>query len=144
RCPRRADSDDAGLPRQIVQMRPHVVCSGFRAAQLRRANPAVAVHELVSVAPAIAKEIAVDLAVIAVDNPAQHSIPFADTDVASQTAMSADRRRKLLVPLAGVVLLERGICEDAGRTDFHEIAGKLVFENPLPLAAEVDQIAQCK
>src|SRR5579885_301119 len=102
----------------------------------RLANPLVGVSEFIPEPPAVAQEIAIDRAVVAVHGAADGSVAFGDADVAAQTAMNAEGRRELQVPLAGVMAAEGGIRKDAGRADLDQIAREFAFENAFPLAAE--------
>ncbi len=107
---------------------------------MRLADAPVAVDELVAVPAAVAQEVAVDLAVEAVADAPQHAVPLAGDRVAAQAAVHADRRGGLEVPLAGVVLLERLVGEDAGGADLHQVAAELAFQRAVRVAAEVDVV----
>ena len=56
--------------------------------------------------------------------------------------MHAHRRRRLQVPLARVVPLQRLIGENAGGADLHQVAAELVLEHAVLVAAEIDVVAQ--
>src|SRR5699024_11165287 len=89
-------------------------------------------------AAAIAQEIAIDLAVIAVVNAPENALARADAGVAAQRTVAANAGRVLHVPFAHVLGVQGFIGEDAGRADFFQIAGKLVFERAVAVAPEID------
>lgn len=58
--------------------------------------------------------------------------------------MGADGGGALQVPLANIMASVGRVFEDAGRADFVEVAGELVLQDAVLLAAEVDGVAQVK
>ena len=97
--------------------------------QHRLPDAPLAVDELVAVAAAVAEEVAVDLAVVAVADAAQRAVALARDGVAAEAAVHADRRRRLQIPLARVVLLQRLVGEDAGRADLDQVAAELALQH---------------
>src|SRR5258706_14215080 len=83
----------------------------------RLADPGRAVHVLVAVAAAVTEEVPVDVVVVARADAADGAVAFPGNGVAPHRAVRADRRGCLQVPLAGVVLLEGLVGEDARGTD---------------------------
>src|SRR3981081_541248 len=108
------------------------------------ANPQIALYELVAKPAAIAEEVAVNLVVITIHDAAQCAIPFANSSVATQPAVSADGWCHLEVPLACVVALERRIRKYTRRADFNQVAAEFVFENAVFVSPKVDRVAQMK
>ncbi|CAK6470851.1 hypothetical protein PSEG_05555 [Pseudomonas sp. Nvir] len=93
-------------------------------------------------ATAVAEEVAVNGPVIAVFDTTQLAIAFARADVAADGTLLADARRKLHVPLTVVTLGVRFVGEDAGRADFHQVAGELAFQGAIFRATEVDVVVR--
>src|SRR5262245_50869461 len=110
----------------------------------RLTNALLAVDELVTEAAAITEKVAVNLAVIPVHDAAKHSVSFAGADVAPKAAVNADRGRHLQIPLSRVVTFQRGVREYACGTNLDQIAGKLVFQHPVPFTTEKHDVAQRK
>src|SRR5579863_10521558 len=82
--------------------------------------------------------------VVAVDDAAQGSISLAGIGGASQSTVHANRRRKLLVPFTGVVMLQGLIGEYTGGTDFHQVAAEFVLQNAIFVTSEKDGVPRCK
>jgi hypothetical protein len=95
------------------------------------------VYKFISIAAAVAKEIAVDVAVEAILYPAQFTAALPRDNVTAQPAVYADRRRGLQVPLAYIVPFERLVRKHAGRADFHEVAAEFVLKDALLVPAEI-------
>src|SRR5690606_33665762 len=110
----------------------------------RAAHAAGRVHEAVAEAAAIADEVAVHLAVVAVHDPAELAVALLRVDVAAEAAVRADGRRGLEIPLPHVVVAERSVGEDAGRADLGEVAGELALEHAVLVAAEKDGVMDAK
>src|SRR5262249_29375698 len=110
--------------------------------QQRMANTPLAVDELVTESAAVAQEVAVDLVVVAGQDAPEHSVPFAGVGVTADAAVDADRRRKLQVPLAGVMALQRLVREHAGRADLDEVPAEFAFQEAVLVTAEEDDIAR--
>src|SRR5690606_28374573 len=102
----------------------------------RRTHACSPVHVTVAEAPAVADEVAVHVAVVAVDDAAQTAVALLRRDVAADAAVRADRRRGLQVPFADVVIGERLVGEDARRTDLREVAAPLALEHAVLVPAE--------
>ena len=96
------------------------------------------IDEFVAEAAAVAEEVAVHLAVVAVADAPQRSVALAGDGVAAHAAVDADRGRGLQVPLPRVVLLEGLVGEDARGADLHEVAAELVLQGAVLVAAEID------
>src|SRR5215469_17921733 len=80
--------------------------------------------------------------VVAVDDAAQGSIAFARIRIAAESAVDTNRGGKLLVPFAGVMVLEGLIGEHPGWTDFNQVAAEFIFENPVLVSAEKDPVSR--
>src|SRR6185437_15369727 len=107
-------------------------------------NALLTVYEFVAVAPTITNKISVNVTVITIHDPAQHPVALARTDVATQSAMHADRWRKLHVPFARVVMLVGGIGKYPRRTYLIEIARKFALQHAVFVASEVGEIANAE
>ena len=92
--------------------------SAFSAKRL--CNPAVAIYKFVAESAPVADKISVDLAVETVAYPPQHSITFAGSGIAAETAMRTYRRRGLKVPVAGEMSGECLIGKNARRTNLNQ------------------------
>src|SRR6185312_8022722 len=99
-----------------------------------------AVDELVAEPTSVAEEIPVDLMVVAVADASQLAVALAGQRVAADRAVHAHGRRRLQIPLSGVVLLERLVVEHAGRTDLDEVARKAALERAVGVPPEVDVV----
>ena len=108
--------------------------------QHRLENALWAVDELIAKSAAVAEEVAVHLVVVAVDDAAQRPIALAGIGVAAESAVYTDRRSKLLVPFAGVVVFQSLIGENAGGADFDQVSAELVLEDTIFVTAEEDRI----
>src|SRR5699024_281820 len=134
RSARRADADDAlGFAEHAAQLIEqgilvHWLEHAIGLFHQRLARTVVAGRVTGAEAAAIAQEIAIDLAVIAVVNAPENALARADAGVAAQRTVAANAGRVLHVPFAHVLGVQGFIGEDAGRADFFQIAGKLVFE----------------
>ena len=89
---------------------------------------------------AVANEIAVQLAMIAIDDAAQFPVALARRDVAAHAAAVADRRRGLQVPFARVVLAENLVGEDPGRTNLDQVAAEFAFQRAVPVPSEIGEM----
>ena len=105
------------------------------------ANPQIAFYELVAESATVAEEVAVHLVVIAIHDAAQCAIPFANSSVATQSAMNADGWCHLEVPLARVVALEGRIRKYTRWADFNQVAAEFVFQNTVFMSPKVDGVA---
>src|SRR5580700_4958802 len=94
----------------------------------RLQNTLRAVDELIAKSAAVAQEVAVHLVVVAIDHAAQSSIALAGVRVAAESAVHANRRRKLLVPLARVMMFQSLIGEYSGGADLDQVTAELVLE----------------
>ena len=110
--------------------------------QQRPAKPPLVVGELVSVASAVAEEVAVDMAVVACPDAPQLPVALSRDRIAAEAAVNADGRSGLEVPLARVMALQRPVREHARRTHFHQVAGELAFEHALLMPPEVHMVAR--
>src|SRR5208337_3164665 len=72
----------------------------------------------------------------------QSAIALTGIDVAAQSTMDADRRSKLLVPLAGVMVLQGFVGEYARRTDFNEVPAELILQDAVFAPAEEHRVAR--
>jgi hypothetical protein len=70
----------------------------------RLQNTLRAVDELIAKSAAVAQEVAVHFVVVAIDDAAERPIALAGIRVAAESAVHANRRGKLLVPFAGVMM----------------------------------------
>src|SRR5215470_6618765 len=113
----------------------------FIGAQQRLPDPARAVHEFVTEAPAVAQKVAVYVVVITVEDSPQLAIPLAGNGVATHAAMRAYRRRRLQIPFAGVMLLQGLVGEDSSGTDFDQVAAEFVLQDAVFVAPEVNVVA---
>ena len=82
----------------------------------------------------------VHAAVVAVFDTAQFAIAFAWADVAADAALLADARRELHVPFTVVAFGVGFVGKNAGRANFHEVAGEFALQRTLFRAAEVDVV----
>jgi hypothetical protein len=140
--PGRADADDAlGFFQQLGEIIGRALGGQRRlVAQQRLPDALLAIDEVVAETPAIAEEIAVDLAVIAVDDAPQDALALAGTGVATQAAMDADGRRGLQIPFAHVVAAEGFVGEYAGGTDLHQVAAEFVLQDAVLASPEIDMV----
>ena len=102
------------------------------------ADPAVAIDELVAIAPTIAKEIAVHLAVESRQDLPQRTVALANGDIAAGEQWTHIDGDMVQVPFARVVTAQRLISEDARRAYFHQISREFVFQHPIFAAAKVN------
>ena len=100
------------------------------------------VHVAIAETTAVAEEVAVHGTVIAVFDTTQLAIAFARADVTADGTLLADARRKLHVPLTVIALRVGFVGEDAGRADFHQVAGELALQGAIFRAAEVDVVVR--
>src|SRR5690606_16916158 len=112
------------------------------AAQRRPARPVIAVHIAIAEAATVAEKILVHVAVVAVFDPAQFAVAFAGADIAAGRAAVADTRRELHVPFAVVAFGVSLVGEDAGRTDFGQVAGEFAFQRAVCHTAEVQVVVR--
>ncbi len=138
-------SDDPVATREELGGPGHGVVRSRRPGTLRGRDrrlpePALVLEELPAVAAAVAQEVAVDLVVVAVEHPAHRAVARAEQRVAAETAVLAQRRRRLEVPLPAVVALEAGVGEDAGRADLHQVAGERAFQHAVAFTPEEDVV----
>jgi hypothetical protein len=77
-----------GRFQQITKMTfPRIGCNIWMAVEQRLSDAFRTVDKTVTEAPAVTEKIAVNLAVLAVDNPPEFSVAFAGSGVAAQAAM---------------------------------------------------------
>src|SRR5690606_14658698 len=91
---------------------------------------------------AVAKEVAVDLVVVAVHHATQRAVALAGRDVAAHAAAGADGGRGLQVPLAHVALAEGLVREDAGRAHLGQVAGEFAFQRAVRGPAEIGVVVR--
>src|SRR5208337_2482257 len=108
---------------------------GF-AVEKRLPEPSFAVHELIAKPPPVTQEVAVHFVVVAIDDAPQSAIALASVDIAAQSTVAANRWSKLLVPFAGVMVLQRLVREHASRANFDEVPAELILQNTVFVAAE--------
>src|SRR6185437_15414922 len=104
------------------------------------ANSVRSVHELVSVASAVAKEVTVHLTIEAIYNATQQPIALSHRYVAADTTMAADGRRHAQIPLARVMAAQRAIGKHTCGADLHQIACELAFEHSIFVAPKENAI----
>ena len=142
--PGRADGDRAAaIGRDFPQ--PVLRGIGFERIALpvqRCFQPPRVVHIASAEAAPVADEVAIEFAVVAVDDAAQFAVALAGCDVAANAAAGADRGRGLQIPLAGVVFAEDLVGENPGGANLDEIAAELAFEHALAVAAEIGVVVR--
>src|SRR6185312_9641923 len=106
--------------------------------QQRLMDPLGAVDETVAEPAAIAKEVAVDLTVVAVEDSPHLAEALVGRRVAAETAMGSDRRRFPQIPFAVVEFRKRLVVKHTGRADLGQITAELVFEDAVFMAAEIN------
>src|ERR1039458_6178371 len=119
-------------------------CGVLVADDVGLANPAIAVDELVAIAPTVAKEVSIDFSVVSSHDLAQHTVPFSRGCVAAQATVNADRRRHLHIPLSRVMSLQGFVGENSRRADLHQIAAELVLQYAVGLATEINLVPQAE
>ena len=141
--PRRADADNAFGPHPLKHL-IHLIRrdGGGHTAPPRRLPQGVAetlrvVHITGAETPPVTEEIPVHLAVVTVDDAAQAAVALPRRGVAAHRAARAHRRRRLQIPLAGVLLAEHLVGENPGGADLHQIAAELALQRPLFIAPEI-------
>ncbi len=97
----------------------------------------MAVDKFISIATPVAQEVAVDLAVVAVLYPSQRAVTFTGNGVAAHTAMDANGRSGLQIPLPCVVFLQGLVRENTGGADLHKVAAEFTLEYAVLVAAEI-------
>ncbi len=140
----RADPDHSAIGDPFVQIVP---CRGNGSKppfQQGLAETSLTVDEFVAKPSAVAQEVAVHFVVIAVDDAAQRPIAFACIHVAAESAVHANRRSELLVPLASIVVLQGFIREHACGADFHQVAAEFILQNAIFGTAEENRVPQRK
>src|SRR5690606_28829523 len=145
----RADTDDALRGAQTIRRRSqrgryrdHIEAVALAGPGLARA--VVTIHIAVAEAAAIAEEVMINLAVVAIFYAAKFTVALARAGVAPHRALLAHTGSKLHIPLAVVALGVGFIGEHAGRADLGQVAGKLAFEGAVFDAAEVDIIVRAE
>ena len=128
---RRADPDRSAASDPLFKMTPDVRSGHRVAVQQRLTNPPFAIDELIAKPPAVAQEVSVHFVVIAIDDAAQSAVALAGIDIAPESTMHANRGSKLLIPLAGVMVLQGLIREHTRRTDFDQIAAELILQDTI-------------
>src|SRR5215468_717187 len=106
----------------------------------RLPDTAFAVHEFVPKPSTVAQEVTVHFVVVAVNDAAECPVALAGVRVAAERAVHANRRSKLLVPFARVMMLQGLVGEYTGGTDFDQVATKLILQNAIFAAAEKDLV----
>jgi hypothetical protein len=108
------------------------------------ANSLRLIDEFVAVAAPVTEKVTVHLAIVAIGHAAEHAVAFAGDRVAAYAAVDADRRRRLQVPLARVVPLERLVGKHARRADFDQVSGEFAFQDAVLVGAREGYYGECK
>lgn len=139
---RRTDADHLALLQQGGGLVEGAVQAQLLLAQhqQRLARTVFAVDVAVAEATAVAEEVVVDRAVVAVLDAADLAVALAGADVAAAGAAVADARGELHVPLAVVALGVGLVGEHAGGADLGEVAGELAFQHAVLDPSEVDVV----
>ena len=98
------------------------------------------IDELIPEAAPVAEEVAVDFFMIAVQDPAKRTVPLTRYCITACTAMYAKGWGGLQVPFAGIMTLERFVCEYACGTDLCKIAAEDILHNTVFVAAEIHMV----
>ncbi len=144
---RRADADRALRLTQNVGRRVdrllRIQLDPVVAAQQRRVTRTIlAVDVAVAETAAVAKEVVVNRAVVAVFDTTQLAVALARAGVAADAALLTDARRELHIPFTVIAFGVGFVGEDAGRADFHQVAGEFAFQRALFRTAEVDVVVR--
>ena len=139
---RGTDADDAsGAQRGGGRLRGRVGATGFEhalaVAYSGVADARVGVHEVGAKPSPVTEEVAVHFRVVAVVDALQVAVAFARKDIAPDGTAGADRRGRLEVPLARVLLGERAVGEHPGGADLDQVPGELALEDAVLRPAEV-------
>ncbi len=145
RRPGRADADDAtggaqgvGGPVQGPVHRDGQLVTAILQQGLARAVGQIDVA--VAEAAAVAQEVVVQGAVIAVLDAAQLAVTLTRADVAADRAPLADAGGELHVPLAVVAFGVGLVGEHTGGADLHQVAGEFALQSAILDPAEVDVV----
>jgi hypothetical protein len=155
RCCGRTDPEDLASEveemRQIFEQAFRRDCSLLMSsdllctpAQKRLSDPAGVIDKLIPEAASVTEEITVDFFMIAVPDPAQFTVPLTRKSITAGPAMDADGRRSLQVPCAGIMTLERLVCENTCGTDFRQIAAENILQKAVFVTAEIDVVVRGK
>ena len=140
----RANPDHSALGDLFVQIAPRRSNRSKLSFQQGLAETSLVVDEFVAKPSAVAQEVAIHFVVIAVHDAPQRPVAFASIRVAPESAVHANRRSELLVPLASVVLLKGFISEHARGADFHQVAAEFILENAIFGSPKKDPVPQRK
>src|SRR5262245_59019237 len=106
----------------------------------RLPDRAFAVHEFVPKPSTVAQEVTVHFVVVAVNDTAECPVALAGVRVAAERAVHANRRSKLLIPLARVMTLQGLVGEHTGGADFDQVADEFILQYAIFAAAEEDMV----
>ena len=98
------------------------------------------VHVTIAKTTTVAEEVVVNGTVITVFDTTQFTVALARAGVTADGTLLADARRKLHVPFTVITLGVRFIGEDAGWTNFNQVAREFAFERTVFRTTEVDVV----
>src|SRR6185295_3914783 len=110
----------------------------------RLAYPLFTINELITIAPSVAKKVAIDVVIETITNAPQRTVAFARNRVAPQSTMHTYRRCGLQIPFARVMLLQRLVCEYPRWANFHQVAAEFILQSAILMPAEIDVIVRGK
>lgn len=103
-----------------------------------------AAFELITVTPAVAQKVAVDLRVKAIGDSSYRSQTRTRNRIAAHAAMPANRRGGFEIPFSSVVFFQCFVGKHPGRTDLNEIAAEFVLKRSFFMPPEIDMIMDAK
>src|SRR3990170_318828 len=106
----------------------------------RLSNSIFTVHKLVAKPSAVAKEITVHFTVVPVGNAAQFSITFAGNNVASKTAMLANRRSGSKIPFTGIMFFKRFISKNSCMTNLGQVTTKRALQYAIFFSSKINMM----
>src|SRR5918996_1586096 len=127
------------------------MCQGFRLSYRLDGLTAVAPQQGLAKAPGtidkaiaeaatIAQKIAIHLTVVAIDHTPQQAVALAGNGITAQATVHTDRRCRLEIPFAGVVLCQSFVGEHAGWAYLHQVAAEFVLQHAILVTPEIDVV----
>src|SRR5680860_224624 len=108
------------------------------------ARPVGAIDVAVAETSAIAQEITIEFAVIAILDASNLAVAFPRADIAAHRALMADAGRELHIPLANVAVRVGLVSEHAGGAHFSQVAGKRALQNAFFVTPEIQVVIRAE
>ena len=146
RCSRRSDADDGlRVIEKCFDMRQGILGRGDFIDAIFVTNPAggdsiVTIHIASAESAAIAEEVTIDFTVVAVMYATQLPVALRYGDIAAKGTAGTNSRCRLKVPFSRVMGAQCLVGKNTGRANFYQVSGKLILQNAVAGAAEVNPV----